>query len=97
VFILDRLLVGGLGFVLDKVARAVDTESDDQETVRERLLDAQLRFESGEIDEVEYEEIERDCLARLRELRRGGGAIVVGGDGARVEGVEIDSGGDEED
>jgi adenylate cyclase class IV len=95
VFLLDRLLVGGLGFVLDKVARAVDTESDDQETVREQLLDAQLRFESGEIDEDDYAEIERDCLARLRELR-GGGAIVVGGKGARVEGVEIDSGGDEE-
>ena len=59
--------------------------------VRERLLDAQLRFESGEIGSEEYVEIEREWMDKLRELRGAGGAIVVGGEGARVEGIEIDA------
>jgi gas vesicle protein GvpG len=95
VFILDRLLIGGLGFVLDKVARAADGEGDTQEAVRERLLEAQMRFESGDIGEDEFADIERDCMERLRELR-GSGAAVLGGDDARVAEVEIESGGDED-
>ena len=94
-FLLDRLLVGGLGFVLDKVAQAADAEGDDGEAVRERLLEAQMRFESGEIAEDEYSDIERDCLARLRELR-GGDAGALGGAGSRIESVEIESAGDED-
>ena len=34
-FILDSLLVGGLRFVLDKVALAVDQEANDEGAIRE--------------------------------------------------------------
>ena len=87
-FVLDRLLVGGLRFVLDKVATAVDAELNDETAVREELLELQMRHELGEIDEREMAVRERELLDRLRELRRGeeaGGAISFGGG----EGVEV--------
>ena len=39
VFLLDSLLIGGLRFVLDKVAKAADAEMDDEARLRENLLD----------------------------------------------------------
>lgn len=67
--ILDRLLIGGISFVLDKVASAVDAEMNDEGSLREELLAAQMRLELGEMDEDEFAELERDILARLREIR----------------------------
>jgi hypothetical protein len=69
VFILDTLFIGGIRFVLDKVAAAVDTEMNDDTALREQLLAAQMRMELGEIDEKEFAALEADILARLRELR----------------------------
>jgi hypothetical protein len=68
-FILDTLFIGGIRFVLDKVAAAVDTEMNDDTALREQLLAAQMRLELGEIDQQEFEALEADILARLRELR----------------------------
>ncbi|HEV8581740.1 MAG TPA: gas vesicle protein GvpG [Thermoanaerobaculia bacterium] len=67
--ILDRLLMGGIGFVLDKIASAVDAEMNDERSLREELLAAQMRLELGEIDDEEFTELEREVLARLREIR----------------------------
>jgi hypothetical protein len=69
VFILDSLLIGSLRFVLDKVAAAVDAEMNDDGTLRDQLLAAEMRLELGEIDEQEFAAIEVDLLRRLRELR----------------------------
>ena len=68
-FILDSLLVGGLRFVFDKIAAAVDTELNDDTALREQLLAAQMRVELGEMSQQQFEEIEADILARLREIR----------------------------
>jgi len=46
-FILDSLLVGGIRFVLDKVAAVAEQELNDPERQRERLLEAQLKLENG--------------------------------------------------
>ena len=67
--VLDRMLVGGIKFVLGKVAAAVEAELNDDSHLREELLAAQMRFELGEIGEEEFGTIERDLLARLREIR----------------------------
>ncbi|HYZ88868.1 MAG TPA: gas vesicle protein GvpG [Myxococcales bacterium] len=67
--VLDRMLVGGIKFVLGKIAAAVDAELNDDSRVREELLAAQMRLELGEIDEKEFRAIEADLLARLREIR----------------------------
>jgi hypothetical protein len=67
--ILDSLLVGGLRFVLDKIAAAVESEMNDEGRLREELLAAQMRLELGEMDEQEFADLEADLLARLREIR----------------------------
>jgi len=87
--ILDSLLIGGIRFVLDKVAAAVDEEMNDEGSLREELLAAQMRVELGEMDDAEFAKLERDILARLREIReaqRGeeSGAVSLGG------GFEVD-------
>ncbi|HYN21534.1 MAG TPA: gas vesicle protein GvpG [Thermoanaerobaculia bacterium] len=69
VIILDSLLVGGIRFVLDKIATAVDQEMNDEGRLREELLAAQMRYELGEISDEEFTAFEDDVLARLREIR----------------------------
>ncbi len=88
-FILDSLLIGSLEFVLDKVLAAADAEANDDTALREQLLEAQMRLELGELDEAAFVEIERDVLARMRELRgdRHGGVTLLADD-MRVTGVE---------
>ena len=68
-FILDSLFIGGLRFVLDKVAAAVDTEMNDDTALREQLLAAQMRLELGEISPDAFAALEADILARLRDIR----------------------------
>ncbi len=67
--ILDTLLVGSLKFVLGKIAAAVEAEMADDTAWREELLAAQMRLELGEISERQFVKIERELLARIREIR----------------------------
>ena len=67
--LIDSLLVGGIKFVLGKIAAAVETELSDDTALRERLLEAQMRVELGELGEEEFIALEREVLARLREIR----------------------------
>lgn len=67
--ILDRLLAGGIKFVLGKIAAAADAELNDDSRLREELLAAQMRLELGEIGEAEFRALEADLLARIREIR----------------------------
>jgi hypothetical protein len=69
VIILDTLLIGGLRFVLGKIATAVESEMEDDSALREELLAAQMRLELGEISEAEYAELERSLLNRISEIR----------------------------
>jgi hypothetical protein len=101
-FLLDSLLIGGIRFVLDKVASAAEQELYDVDRLREELLAAQMRVELGEMSEAEFAEFERDVLARMRaihEAREGETATgVVGkGGGLRVTGVEATFGGDDDE
>ena len=96
-FLLDSLLVGGLKFVLDKVAAAADTELNDDAALRERLLNAQLQVELGEMSEEAFAQLEADVLERLREIReRREGGPRTPAEGMRVTGVEATFGGDED-
>ena len=67
--VLDRMLVGGIKFVLGKLAAAADAELNDESHLRDDLLAAQMRLELGEIGEQEFRAIETDLLGRLREIR----------------------------
>ena len=94
-FLLDTFLIGGIRFVLDKVAAAVDTELNDDTALREQLLSAQMRLELGELSQAEFEVTERDILARLREIRdqRQGGAALSPAE-YKVTGIEASFEGD---
>ena len=96
-FILDSLLVGGLRFVLDKIATAVDTELNDDTALREQLLAAQMRLELGELTDAEFQAIENDILARLRGIRdrRQGGAAALSPNEYKVTGIDASFEGDE--
>ena len=96
--IIDSLLISGVRFVLDKVAAAVDTELNDDTALRERLLDAQMRFELGEMSQQEFDALEEDILARLRDInerRRGGESAVISPKDMKVTGIEATFEGDE--
>src|SRR5260370_30352555 len=63
------MLVGGIKFVLGKVAAAVEAELNDDSRLREELLAAQMRFELGEMSAAELAAFEKEILARLRQIR----------------------------
>ena len=96
-FILDSLLIGSLRFVFDKIAAAVDTELDDDTALREQLLAAQMRVELGEMTQQEFEVLEADILARLRDIRdrRQGSAAGLSPGELKVTGVDATFEGDE--
>jgi hypothetical protein len=90
-FILDRLLIGGLGFVFDKIASAADAERDDAASLKEEILALQMRLELGEIGDEDFAAEERDLLDRLRAVR-------AAREGERPAGaVSLDRGGFEVD
>ena len=96
--IIDSLIISGVRFVLDKVAAAVDTELNDDSALRERLLDSQMRLELGEISQEEFDAIEADIVARIREIKdrqRGGESAVISPKDMKVTGIEASFEGDE--
>ena len=99
-FILDSLLIGGLRFVLDKLAAAVDTELNDDAALREQLLAAQMRVELGEMRQEEFDVFEADILLRLREIRerrQGSDAAALSPSEYTITGIEASVVGDEHD
>jgi hypothetical protein len=91
VIILDTLLIGGIRFVLDKVAAAVETELNDDNALREQLLAAQMRVELGEMSEAEFAALEADILERLRQIRdrrQGSGPATLSPRDYTITGIE---------
>lgn len=84
-FLLDNLLV----FVLDKIAAVADQELNDPDRQKERLLEAQARYDLGEIDEAELKAIEADVFARIREIRARTEPLEVPDRDHRIAGIEI--------
>jgi hypothetical protein len=96
--IIDSLIISGVRFVLDKVAAAVETEMNDDGVLRERLLDAQMRLELGEMTQAQFDELEADILARIREIKarqRGGESAAISPKDMTVTGIEASFEGDE--
>ena len=74
-FLLDSLLIDGLGWVFDKVRVVAESEMDDESGLRESLLEAQTRLESGEISEAESSLLGLCCTsfgARVQQKERSG-------------------------
>ena len=97
-FILDSLLIGGLRFVLDKVATVVDAELNDDTALREQLMAAQMRVELGEMSQEDFEVFESDILARLRDIRdrrQGSAPAAISPGEYKITGVDATFEGDE--
>ena len=90
-FILDSLLIGSLRFVLDKVVAAAEAEAQDDSALRDQLLEAQMRLELGEITDKQFAKIERDVLARIREIKRPQQGALTMSSKDKVTGVDIQS------
>ena len=70
-FLIDDLLglpFSGFGFVLRTSQRVAEEQYTDDVPIKERLLELQLRLESGEITEEEYAEEEAAIIRQLREI-----------------------------
>jgi hypothetical protein len=96
--IVDSLIIAGVRFVLDKVVAAVETEMNDDGVLRERLLEAQMRVELGEMTQEEFDEFEADILVRIREIKerqRGGESAAISPKDMKVTGIEASFEGDE--
>jgi hypothetical protein len=75
-FLLDSLMISGISWALRTVVTAAEAEMNDDTALREQLLAAEMQREMGEISDDEFRDIERDLLARIREIkeRREGGS-----------------------
>jgi Gas vesicle protein G len=97
-FILDTVLIGGLRFVFDKIAAAVDTELNDDTHLREQLLAAQMQVELGEMSQAQFDVFEADILARLRDIRdrrQGSGPAELKPSEYKITGIDATFEGDE--
>ena len=90
-FILDSILIGSLRFVLDKVVAAAEAEMNDDTALRDQLLEAQMQLELGEITEKEFARIERDVLARIREIKRPQQGALTMSPEDKITGVDVES------
>jgi hypothetical protein len=96
--IVDTLIIASVRFVLDKVVAAVETEMNDDSVLRERLLAAQMEVELGEMTQAEFDDLEADIFARIREIKerqRGGESQFISQKDMKVTGIEASFEGDE--
>ena len=90
-FILDSLMINGISWTLRTVITAAEAEMNDDTALREQLLAAEMQREMGEITDEEFVDIERDLLARIREIkerREGGSGPLAFGAGEPIEAGE---------
>jgi uncharacterized membrane protein len=72
--IFDDMLMAplkGLIFLGEKINDAVNQEQSDEGTIKERLMELQMKFEMDEIDEEEYDRREEELLNLLEQIRAG--------------------------
>lgn len=64
----------GTIWLAERLAEVAEREADDETTFRRLLVEAEIAFESGELSEAEYEQVEDELLERL-ELARAGASV----------------------
>lgn len=72
-FLIDDLLllpVKGLIGVFKKIHEMTEKELTDEDYIRERLMELQLKFELDEISEEEYTKQEKELMERLDAIRK---------------------------
>ena len=69
-FLIDDILllpVKGFFGIFKKIQEMAEQELSDENYIRERLMELQLRFELDEISEEEYNRQEKELMRRLDE------------------------------
>ena len=61
--------VAGIRYCIEKAVEFAEHEMNDDEPVRQQLLELNLELEEGRVTEEEYAEREAVLFARLREIR----------------------------
>jgi len=73
VFLIDDLLllpVRGFVGIFKKIHEMAEREVSDEDYIRERLMELQLKFELDEISEEEYIDQEKELMTRLDAIRK---------------------------
>lgn len=71
-FLIDDILFAplkGVIWVGKKINEMAESELSDEGSIKEKLMELQLRFELDEINEEEYKKKEKELLARLNVIR----------------------------
>src|ERR671921_583524 len=87
-FLLDSLMISGIRWTLQTLVTAAEAEMNDDSALRERLLEAEMQREMGDISDEEFAEIEVDLLRAIRDTkagREGGSGALAFGDGQPME------------
>ncbi len=61
--------IKGVVWIAEKVNEQAEKELYDEDALRGRLMELELRYDLGEISEEEYLAAEEDLLARLKIIR----------------------------
>jgi hypothetical protein len=64
----------GTIWLAERLAEVAERETDDETAFRRLLVEAEIAFESGELTEAEYEQVEDELLERLELARAGANA-----------------------
>jgi Gas vesicle protein G len=59
----------GTIWLAEQLAEVAERELDSDTTIRRLLVEAEMAFDSGELSEAEYEQVEDELLERLEVVR----------------------------
>jgi hypothetical protein len=62
----------GTIWLAERLMEVAERELDDEAAFKRLLVEAEIAFESGELSESEYEQVEEELLERLELARREG-------------------------
>lgn len=71
-FLIDDILMApikGIIFLAEKINEVVEKETSDEGSIKERLMELQMKFEMDEITEEEYDQKEDELLKLLESIR----------------------------
>lgn len=60
--------IRGFEFIVNAIRDEVESEAFDEDKVKGELMQLELRYQSGEIDDTEFQEQEDALLERLNEI-----------------------------
>jgi len=72
-FILDDILLAplkGLVWIAEKIDEVAEGELSNEDSLMDKLMELQMRFELDEIEEDEYNKLESELLERMDAARK---------------------------